>query len=404
VINADGSGLRVLNKRVHAAGRISWSPDGRRLVADVTTGAWYTPELVVVSAEGVLERHLGGAGATQPSWSPDGTRVAYSVSCNSCRPAWLASVDVQGGRQRRLTQVRLAYNPRLHETGDRWPSWSPDGSRLVFARNTAGTEQLYAAAPDGSVQRRIAFTDSEDRAPVPSPDGSRIAFLRSPVNRQQLFVMNADGSGIRPVSAAAGLRPSAAPAWSPDGRSLAIATIVEESLQQVWIVSLQGRGRRLLTADWNSSVAWSPDGRTLAYTVPNYTGCPSDADGTIWLIGVDGRGKRRLRGPPCAGGLDWSPDGSRLAYHGRGAPWKIGDRGAIWTIRRDGSERRRIAVAPDGDALNPRWSPDGRLLTFASENVVVPDRRTRFFVVSSGGGRPRPITIGAFPDWRRMAG
>ncbi|MFN2468171.1 MAG: DPP IV N-terminal domain-containing protein [Gaiellaceae bacterium] len=401
LINADGSGRRVLNARVQAAERISWSPDGRRLVAAVTRGAWSIPELVVVSAAGVLERRLARAGATQPSWSPDGARVVYSVSCNLCRPAWLASVEVRSGRRLRLTRARLAVNPHLHETGDRWPSWSPDGSKLVFARNTAGTAQLYAATPDGSARRRLASTDSTDSAPVPSPDGSQIAFLRTAeVNRSLLYVMNVDGSGIRPVAAAAGLVASAPPAWSPDGRSLAITTIVKDSLRQVWIVSLEGPGRRLLTRDWSSSVAWSPDGRTLAYTVPNYTGCSSGLSGTIWLIGADGSGKRRLRGPPCAGGLDWSPDGLRLAYHGNGAPRKINDPVSIWTIRGDGGQRRRIANPPRGDAVDPRWSPDGRLLAYALDvDAFLADPRESVYVVAAAGGVPRPVAIGRFPDW-----
>jgi TolB protein len=87
------------------------------------------------------------------------------------------------------------------------------------------------------------------------------------------------------------------------------------------------------------------------------------ADG-IYVMRADGTGVRPLRKGPAASmavGLDWSPDGRKLAFSSGGG---------LWVMDADGKNLARL-VAPrdvdgwEGSAGSPSWSPDGRRIAFS---------------------------------------
>ena len=77
--------------------------------------------------------------------------------------------NAEGGVPRRLTTA-----PAI----DTDPSFSPDGTKIVFESDRSGSQQLYVMAADGSGQRRISFGGGRYAAPEWSPDGNWIAFTR----------------------------------------------------------------------------------------------------------------------------------------------------------------------------------------------------------------------------------
>ncbi len=81
-------------------------------------------------------------------------------------PAEIAVFQVAGSGLRRLT---------TNEYADEEPEWSPDGSRILFDSNRAGSNDLYVMDADGSNVTRLTDGPAKEDHGAWSPDGSRIA-------------------------------------------------------------------------------------------------------------------------------------------------------------------------------------------------------------------------------------
>jgi Ca2+-binding RTX toxin-like protein len=230
-INPDGSGLRRLFAgQVESNYNPTWSPDGR----------WFAfnrfESLLVARADGSDTRVLDSAPVYRPSWSPDGTRLVYTLRPNGLTgQIWVINAD---GTDRHM----IHHGPSVES-----PSWSPLGDKITFQqRRNSGpgepvsdtdTEVFVMDADGGNVTQLTTNTDPEapglavDGDPTWSPDGSRIVFYSSregacaptmPFCEGDLFLMNADGSDVTRLPAP-GFEVDTS--WSPDGSSLAYVTV-----------------------------------------------------------------------------------------------------------------------------------------------------------------------------------
>jgi Tol biopolymer transport system component len=184
IVNIDGSGLRRLLEFPGA--RIEWylSPDRTHLAVAESPAAG-GGRLLLANIDGTgLQEVTSGQGQlsldteSSLSWSPDSSRLAF-VGCDGdpCRPvAFVVNSDGSGLREIARGQGELSQFQW-------WPSsWSPDGTRLVFADCQGDPCQwaLFAVNADGSDLRTLVDPFVPYEPPTWSPDGSELALVAHP--------------------------------------------------------------------------------------------------------------------------------------------------------------------------------------------------------------------------------
>jgi TolB protein len=118
------------------------------------------------------------------------------------------TVDLGSRRERQLTSGGSL---------DVSPSFSPDGSQIVFNSDRGGDQQLYVMDAGGGGARRISFGNGRYATPVWSPRGDLIAFTRFGRGSFAIGVMRPDGSGERILSEGWQME---GPTFAPNGRVL----------------------------------------------------------------------------------------------------------------------------------------------------------------------------------------
>jgi Tol biopolymer transport system component len=165
------------------------------------------------------------------------------------------------------------------------------------------------------------------------------------------------------------------PVWSPDDRAIAY----ESTEGPPAVFTLAGRRTSEVSVPPNTSLlSFSPDWKLVAGVSLRQQ---------LVVFRPDGTGVRPL--DEILVGPTWAPDGEQLAYAKR-----EGETSSLYTIRADGSDRHRIAVAAGGTAL--AWSPDSTQVAFAQGGQLV--------VARSDGGDVRRIAVAdgfvyAVPAW-----
>jgi TolB protein len=237
--------------------------------------------------------------AYYPSWSPDGKRLVFSqLPCDGCRPE-IHVVAARPVRGKSWLGRPIGYGL--------YPRWAPNGKSIAFVDSSGG---LYLMRADGSHRKLIAKGGLAATGPSWSPDSRRIVFARQEsAVRWRLYVVSARGGSLRPLTS--GRVPALNPAWSPNGRRIAFAQ--EFGRWQIFTVKPNGSARRKISNGRASDTfpTWSRDGRRLAFV--RQLGSTT----AVFTIQADGGDVRRLS-PPSLAALQpaWSPDGRRIAFAG----------------------------------------------------------------------------------------
>jgi TolB protein len=158
-------------------------------------------------------------------------------------------MDLNGANPQRLTNA-----PSI-ETA---PSFSPDGSQIVFESDRSGTQQLYIMPATGGEARRISFGQGRYGSPVWSPRGDLIAFTKQSKGRFHIGVMRLDGSEERLLTASF---LDESPSWAPNGRVIMFTRETQGAggMASLYSVDISGRNlKRVRTETGASDPAWSP--------------------------------------------------------------------------------------------------------------------------------------------------
>jgi len=263
LMDPDGTNVRQLTE-IEDNGFAALSPDGKKIVFDsnrlrLPTEPGNTSDLFLMNTDGTEQMWLTrGSSAT---WSPDSKYIAYHASASgtglpingdpgaptSDSDIFVANVDDLMARMAGPQNITNNGSDAIDDDAD----WSPDGTKIVFVShppsdppNNSVHAEIYLMNPDGTGLTRLTYNDYEERAPSWSPDGSRIVFMaRIGGSDFEICVMNADGSGLAQLTNNSLF--NGTPAFSPDGQKIVYTQ--GPAPQQVWMMNADGTGQMQLT-------------------------------------------------------------------------------------------------------------------------------------------------------------
>jgi Tol biopolymer transport system component len=287
----------------------------------------------------------------------------------------------------------------------------PNG-RIAFSDYVSG--QIYAVNPDGSARTQLTHTGPNHATDWPSwsPNGKRILFskfrLDTPSDNARIWIMNADGTNKHQVADdAKGFR-DYTPKFTPDAGQIVFTRCKPgDGVCAIWRMHADGTHKRALTryieppkneaVDFDLSI--SPNGRRIAFTRFFSGGFFA----RIVVMRADGSNPHPITPPRLEGGSpDWSPSGHRIAFNSNAA--RSGS--SILTVRPNGSDLQRLTPSrfPFNDAL-PSYSPQGNRIAFVSDRNHPDGCCLDLFAIKPDGSGEHMIDTGLsdagllFPAW-----
>jgi dipeptidyl aminopeptidase/acylaminoacyl peptidase len=284
-------------------------------------------------------------------WSPDGAAFVFTSAGDG--KLWL--VSSRGGPPRRLTQ-----GEGRHHT----PRFSPDGRIVSFVRDQGDVIEVVVTSVDGRTQRVVSRGTDFPMDPSWSPDGTRLIWHAYPNNQMpwdESALLVGEVNGGEPRVIAEGRRVAYANArFSPDGQRI-VCVCDRGGALNVADMRSDGAELRILHADtWeHGEPAYSPDGRWITYTRN------VDGDYAIWVV-PSGGGKPRpvVEQPGHAVSPNWTHDGNSIVYT-FDSPIAPAD---VWRVEVASGRREQLTFSAHGgidvaDLVMPEhvtWkSPDG---------------------------------------------
>lgn len=203
----------------------------------------------------------------QPSFSPDGSKIVFARPDYRAKDSEIYVMDADGNNIKKLTNNFDATD---------LPNWSPDGKLIVFsARIKNGQDlEIYVMDSNGSNLVNVSNSPRNDYNPDWSPDGQSIVFVsdrtypekvKAGINRPdgtEIYVMSPNGENVRQLTF--NDTSDLSPSWSPDGEQ-----ILFFSPSNLYLMDKEGNNRRQLTTNGNVNFVqpfWLPDGKKIGFT------------------------------------------------------------------------------------------------------------------------------------------
>jgi len=358
-----------------------WSPD------QTAFGFVRERKLKVISATGGAATVIAeGAVSRGASWSGDG-RIVYVPSIGGP----LHVVSANGG----ATRPAITLDAAVQERDQRWPSFLPDGKHFLYSSRGLRSAIYVASLEDGSrkklidagsrgvyadgyllfVRDKVLFAQPFDPGKlelsgeaVPITQGTRefsvsgrmLASWQGTGDAYELTWFDRTGKPLGTIGEAS--------AWdhpriSRDGKRAAVDRVQDSGSSDIWVFDLsRGTMSRLTAGEGQEWIpVWSPDSTKIAFQAA--TGTDKQE---LHLTQANGAGGETVfvRSADRQHHSDWSADGRRVVQE-RSSPKTKTD---LWIADVQSGEARPLVRSTFEERL-PRISPDGRWLSYASDET-----------------------------------
>jgi len=222
-----------------------------------------------------------------------------------------------------------------------------------------------------------------------SPDGKYVGFVIREGSAYNIWIYNIEGGALNQLTFYKGSLRSTF-AWSPDSKTIAYATMAEDSTNSIFIKKIDGTGaaQKIHTAsqEFMDVHDWSGDGEKISFTEAS-TGANYD----IFIYSFqDSSAKPYLSSPAWETSPEFSPNGKWLAYmSSESGIWEIyvrpypKSRGGVWKIS-------------NGGGIKPVWSPDGKKIYYRDTNEFYSVDVTATATNEFSKGNPKKIFEGNY--------
>jgi Tol biopolymer transport system component len=381
VVRLDGSGLRVLYREAGvSANPQDWSANGQEILVQLVNRQAQKAGLgVLTAATGSLREIKPAAMRYDPSgpfgtarFSPDERWIAFDALAapgSATRDIFIVSAD-----------GRLEAPLVTHAGNNHLLDWTPDGRRVLFASDRAGTWDLWATPIREGKPAGPPEIVRQDVGPVLmsaglTQDGSLHYVLNGWENDVYLTTMGTSGTVEQTVKVATKLAPDSTTQWSPDGRYLVYASGEGRQEDPLVLVvrnsdtAVESRHPLKVTGFHSFRPSWSPDGRSVLSQgrSEEYRGARSDSQGLYRVDIETGEAMPLLQTgvlcpPGCVEWGIWSPTGEAI-FARWGNPQRVvardlqsGTERELYRNAATGVEEiSLLAVSSDGKWLAIAW-------------------------------------------------
>jgi len=264
------------------------------------------------------------------------TRIAYVSATGSLKaPNYrLIIADSDGHNPRTILSSR---HPVLS------PSWSPDASSIAYVSYESGEPAIYIQQLRSGSKRKVSGRPGMNNAPAWSPDGRRLAMsLSMNGGDPDIYVQNINGGGLKRITSQRGI--DTEPAWTSDGGTI-IFTSDRGGRPQLYRASANGGSASRFSFGGGYHSDASVVGNKVAMVRQN---------GNTFRIAIQnaGSGGNQLI---SKGSLDESPslapNGTMVIYGSNS-----GRRGVL-AVSSDNGKAHQVLYSQAGDVRDPAWSP-----------------------------------------------